>query len=52
MMMPPDPNAVLTDALLEATAGGTRGVGHPDNCASTSSTIPSCIGTYGTATGN
>ena len=52
MTIPPDPNAMLSDAMLEATSGGTRGLGNPDNCASTSSTIPSCVGTYGTATGN
>ncbi len=51
MAIPPDPNAAVSDASLEQTAGGSRGVGHPNNCASTSSTIPSCLGTYGSATG-
>ena len=55
MTMPPDPNTSLSDGMLEGVAGGgSFGTPdtHPDNCASTASTIPSCLGTYGCATGN
>lgn len=52
MPMPQDPNTTMSDASLETMAGGSPGLGHPNNCASTSSTIPSCIGTYGSATGH
>ena len=50
--VPLDPNTAITDAMLETTSGGSPGLGRPGNCASTSSTIPSCLGTYGSATGN
>ena len=50
--IPLDPNTAITDAMLETTSGGSPGLGRPGNCASTSSTIPSCVGTYGSATGN
>ena len=55
LTMPPDPNTTLSDGMLEGVAGGgSFGTPdtHPNNCASTSSTIPSCLGTYGCATGN
>lgn len=51
--MPPDPNAALSDAMLEGVAGGhTPHRGGPENCASTASSIPSCLGTFGCATGH
>ena len=52
LTMPPDPNTTLQDSMLGSVAGGSPGLGRPGNCASTSSTIPSCLGTYGSATGN
>ena len=55
LAMPPDPNAHLSDAMLESvSAAGARrgGVDGVTNSASTASTIPSCIGTFGCATGN
>ena len=44
MAIPPDPNTTLSDAALEQAAGGS--------CAGCISTLPSCIGTYGCATGS
>ena len=52
LTMPPDPNAHLSDAMLESVSGGRQGVDGVKNSASTASTIPSCIGTFGCATGN
>ena len=52
LTMPSDPNVGLSDSMLGGVAGGSPGLGRPGNCASTSSTIPSCLGTYGSATGN
>lgn len=52
LTMPPDPNVSLSDSMVASVAGGSPGLGRPGNCASTSSTIPSCLGTYGSATGN
>ena len=55
LTMPPDPNAHLSDEMLEGViAAGARrgGVDGVRNCASSASTIPSCIGTFGCATGN
>ena len=49
VVMPQDPNAALSDAMLESTAGGAQRI--RDNCASTSSTISSCLGTYSSETG-
>ena len=42
LAIPPDPNTALADASLEQTAGG--------GSASSISTLPSCIGTFGCAT--
>ena len=53
LAMPPNPNASLSDTMLQGVSGGSHG--HLDgvaNSASTASTIPSCLGTYGCATGN
>ena len=53
LTMPPDPNARLSDAMLEGVTGGhTPHRGGPANCASSASTIPSCLGTFGCATGH
>ena len=55
LTMPPDPNCHLSDTMLAGIAGGRGRSGGPDgvkNSASTASTIPSCIGTFGCATGN
>ena len=55
LTMPPDPNAHLSDEMLEGViAAGARrgGLDGVRNSASTASTIPSCIGTFGCATGN
>ena len=53
LTMPPDPNAHLSDEMLGGVAGGSHR--HPNDrgplgTASTASTIPSCIGTYGCST--
>ena len=52
LTMPPDPNADLSDALLGAVSGGhtPHTSGGPPGCASTASTIPSCISTFGCST--
>ena len=55
LAMPPDPNAHLSDTMLEGVAGGGQRRGGIDgvrNSASSASTIPSCLGTFGCATGN
>ena len=52
LTMPPDPNVDLSDAMLGAVSGGhtPHTSGGPPGTASTASTIPSCIGTYGCST--
>ena len=55
LAMPPDPNAHLSDTMIEGVAGGggrRGGVDGVRNSASSASTIPSCLGTFGCATGN
>ena len=55
LTMPPDPNADLSDTMLEGVAGGGSRRGGIDgvrNSASSASTIPSCLGTFGCATGD
>lgn len=49
LALPPDPNAALSDAMLGSVTGGTRGQGQVGT-ASTVSSIPSTIGTYGCST--
>ena len=52
LTMPPDPNVDLSDAMLGSVSGGhtPHTSGGPTGCASTASTIPSCIGTFGCST--
>ena len=52
LTMPPDPNIHLADTMLDGIVGGRMGVDGVKNSASTASTIPSCLGTFGCATGN
>ena len=55
LALPPDPNAALSDTMLENVAGGGARRGGVDgvrNSASTASTLPSCLGSFGCATGN
>ena len=55
LTMPPDPNAHLSDTILDGIAGGSGrrgGIDGVKNSASTASTIPSCLGTFGCATGH
>ena len=52
LTMPPDPNVTLSESMLGSVSGGTpRELVGRDSCASTASTIPSCLGCYGCATG-
>ena len=53
LTMPPDPNRHLSDEMLVGVTGGSHR--HPNDrgplgTASTASTIPSCISTYGCST--
>ena len=52
LTMPPDPNVHLSDAMLGSVSGGhtPHTSGGPPGTASTASTLPSCIGTYGCST--
>ena len=53
LALPPDPNAALSDTMLENVSGGSHGLADGvRNSASTASTIPSCLGCFGCATGN
>lgn len=48
LIMPPDPNSVLSDETLGGVAGGARAsTASSWGCASTASTIPSCFSSAG-----
>ena len=49
LIMPPDPNGVLSDETLGGISGGARAsTASSYGCASTASTIPSCLSSAGT----
>lgn len=45
LALPPDPNAAVSDRTLSAVAGGSSHTSGQPGCASTVSTLPSCLGT-------
>ena len=47
LTMPPDPNVHLSDEMLVGVTGGSRSDPEPLGTASTASSLPSCLSTFG-----